>query len=92
MSDAIQDHTWDDLSPDGAIRYYEGDDPDGFAAEIKAEFGFDVTLGGEEHYVGANGEACHWRWEWTKERGYSFLIPHGFVEAIYGSERWPIGS
>jgi hypothetical protein len=29
---------------------------------------------------------------WTEERGYSFFLPPGVVEAVYGDERWPIGS
>jgi hypothetical protein len=86
-------HTWDDLYPDGAIRYYEGDDPDGFAAEIKAEFGFDVTEGGEEQIIDKWGGDCgSYRWAWNEECGFSFLIPSGYVEAVYGSERWPLGS
>jgi hypothetical protein len=35
------DTTWHDLFPEGRDIFYEGDDPAGFAAEIRAEFGFD---------------------------------------------------
>ena len=80
---------WDDLCPNGAIRYYEGDDPDGFVAEMKSEFGFDPTVGGEEHGVDANGRPWGHRWSWDNR---SFAIPAGLVEAVYGSYRWPIGS
>jgi hypothetical protein len=79
----IDSTTWDDLCPDGAIRYYEGDDPDGFVAEMKANFGFDPSEGGEARYC---------RRAWTEEPGFSFLIPAGLVEAVYGSERYPLGS
>jgi hypothetical protein len=84
--------SWDDLCPNGAVRYYEGDDPDGFAAEMVAEFGFDVTEGDEECGVDSNGREWSYRWAWTEKSGYSFLIPPGLVEAVYGSERWPLGS
>jgi hypothetical protein len=83
--------SWDELCPNGAIRYYEGDDPDGFAAEVKAEFGLDVTEKGDDGYQ-------RWTWdEWLEHEGerfqsFSFFIPAGFVEAIYGSQRWPLGS
>lgn len=84
--------TWDDLHPDGAIRYYEGDDPHGFAAEVKVEFGFDVTEAGEVHDIDETGYDHGCRWGGFPERDFSFCIPAGLVEAVYGSERWPLGS
>jgi hypothetical protein len=84
--------TWDDRYPHGAIRFYEGDDPEGFAAEIKAEFWFDVTEGGEEHGVDSTGREWGNRWAWDEEHGFSFLIPAGLVYAIDGSERFEVGS
>lgn len=84
--------TWDDLCPHGAIRHYEGDDPHGFAAEMLDLFGFDVTQGGEVHDVDENGVDHGYRWGRFPEHGFSFLIPAGLVEAVYGSERWPLGS
>jgi len=33
--------TWRELCPEGRDIFYEGDDPAGFAQQIKAEFGFD---------------------------------------------------
>jgi hypothetical protein len=57
-----------------------GDDPDGFAAEIKERFGLDVTKGGER----TNGYA------WTD--GYAFFVPPEHIDTIYGSGRWPLGS
>jgi hypothetical protein len=35
--------TWKELFPDGRFIFYEGDDPDAFAKEIKARFGFDPS-------------------------------------------------
>jgi hypothetical protein len=71
---------WDELCPDGAIRYYEGDDPDGFAAEMLALYNIDVReLAPTELFAG-----------WDEER--SFFIPAGLVGEIYGSDRWPLGS
>ena len=34
--------SWDELCPNGARRFYEGDDPEGFRAEMWEEFGFDT--------------------------------------------------
>jgi hypothetical protein len=34
-------YPWHELFPEGRDIFYEGDDPDGFAAQIRAEFGFD---------------------------------------------------
>lgn len=72
---------WNELCPNGAIRYYEGDDPDGFATEMRARYGFDVTEAYEDQWVRTN---------WQESR--SFAIPAGLVGEIYGSERWPLGS
>jgi hypothetical protein len=45
-------------------------------------FGIDVTAGSEEQWA-EWGE----RWDWHNR---SFFIPPGLVEAVYGSERWPL--
>jgi hypothetical protein len=73
--------SWDDLMPDGAIRYYEGDDPEGFAVEMRARYSFDVTETFEDEWSRTN---------WEEHR--SFFIPAGLVGEIYGSSRWPLGS
>ena len=46
------DATWRDLFPDGRVIFYEGDDPEGFRAQIRTEFGFDPgdTLSWEMSY------------------------------------------
>jgi hypothetical protein len=91
------DITWRELCPDGAIRYYEGDDPEGFRAEIKAEFGLDVADEYDEpgvlpikfgtwREVNGRGEPCE---PWQDLR---FFCPPEHIDAIYGSERWPLGS
>ena len=53
---------WQELHPNGRHIYYEGDDPEGFAQEILAEFGFDPSAdelwGGDAIMLGPNGE--HW--------------------------------
>ncbi|HSS12238.1 MAG TPA: hypothetical protein VLL25_20285 [Acidimicrobiales bacterium] len=78
--------TWDELCPDGAIRFYEGDDPDGFAAEMLALFGIDVRAPIPEDEW-ERGGYC-----WNEFRSYRFVIPPGLVGAVYGSDRWPLGS
>jgi hypothetical protein len=72
--------TWDELFPDGRIVFYEGDDPDRFAFEMRLR-GIDVRK------PPANlVDRVHW------DEGRSFYIPPGRMEEIYGSGRWSIGS
>lgn len=81
----------DALYPDGAMRFYEGDDPDGFASEMLELFGIDVSapydpgpllrgLGWDELI---DGEPCR-----------AFFIPGGLVGTIetQRTDRWPLGS
>jgi hypothetical protein len=80
---------WNDLCPDGALRYYEGTDPDGFAAEMMA-LGIDVRApipnnGGWDRPMG-------WDESVGNEQMRAFWIPAGRVGEIYGSDRWPLGS
>lgn len=74
--------TWDEMCPNGARRFYEGDDPEGFRAEMWEEFGFEVAADDPQYPPGG----------WTEDRGRVFTIPAGLVEKIYGSDRWPLGS
>jgi hypothetical protein len=75
---------WDELCPDGAWRFYEGDNPEGFAAEIKETFGFDPS------------EDPDWDKHVDDGRGgfpmRGFFVPAGLVGAVYGSGRWELGS
>ena len=74
--------TWDELCPDGALRFYEGDDPEGFRAEMLNEFGFDPAADHPEFPSGG----------WSAEHGWAFVVPAGLVGEVDGSERWPLGS
>jgi hypothetical protein len=82
---------WRDLYPNGRILYYEGDDPEGSAATIKAEFGFDVTQGGEFHHIDEHGHDHGYWWAWTEEAGFSFECPPEHLDAI-DSDRFPVGT
>jgi hypothetical protein len=88
--------------PDCFIRYYEGDDPDGFAAEMLAEFGIDVHAPdaepGEWQLVGGADPWDH-RVTGVDENGVAydypmraFILPGGLFDEIYLSGRWPLGS
>ena len=87
--------TWRELCPNGRVLYYEGDDPDGFRAQIKAEFGFDPA---DDYDPGPNLRRVPWGEEFELETGrrfrsYSFECPPEHLDAIYGDpHRWPIGS
>ena len=81
-----------DLWPEGRDIYYEGADPVGFAATIKAEFGFDPSddphWGGAPTMVGPFGEDL----EDPFGRVYRFHCPPEHLDAIHGSDRFPLGS
>jgi hypothetical protein len=83
---------WSELHPDGRDIYYEGDDPEKFAQEIRAEFGFDPSddelWGGPPIMLGLNGE----HWADLFDRIYYFHCPPEHLDEIYGSDRWPMGS
>lgn len=68
--------SWADIFPLGRDLFYEGDDPEGFAAQIRSEVGLDVSAG--------RG--------WAHARGWRFHCPPEFLDVIYGSERFPLGS
>jgi hypothetical protein len=84
--------TWRELFPKGRPIFYEGDEPQQFAEEIRTEFGFDPSADelwdGPGIMVGPNGE----RWADVWDRTHQFLCPPQHLDAIYGSQRWPMGS
>jgi hypothetical protein len=80
--------TWDELCPFGALRFYEGDDPDGFAAEMQARYGLDVRAPRPAGFEGR----LNWDSMIDGEPVRIFYIPAGLVEEIYGSDRYPLGS
>ena len=84
--------TWRELFPSGRSIFYEGDKPEKFTHEIQAEFGFDPTAdelwGGDAILLGPNGE--HFGDPFG--RIYMFKCPAEHLDAIYGGDRWPMGS
>lgn len=75
----------EDYWPTGRHVYYEGDEPEVFAATVKDEFGLDL----------ASDQA----WGKTIDDGdgdsfvsYGFHCPSELLGDIYYSNRWPIGS
>jgi len=78
------EHPWKDLFPQGRTIYYEGDDPEAFAQQVKTEFGFDPS-------------ASPWWGERNDEgeldvNSYKFHCPAEHLDAIYGTDRWRMGS
>jgi hypothetical protein len=69
-----------DLFPHGRHIFYEGEDPDGFAQQITAEFAFDVT------------KDPRWGDRHPDFISYGFDCPSSLLDAIYGSDRFPMGS
>jgi hypothetical protein len=76
---------WSELFPEGREIFYEGDDPVGFVKEIQTEFGFDPGLDPRwGKYI--DGE------DFDPFYSYGFICPAEHLDAIYGSERFPMGS
>lgn len=78
--------TWADLFPTGREVFYEGDEPDEFAADLAANYGFDPR---KDH---------RW-WEVIEGDGdteafvvYGFHCPPELLNAIYGNPAYPLGS
>lgn len=68
---------WSEMFPNGRTIFYEGDDPEGFVAEIKEKFCFDPSL--------SRG--------WNATLGYySFHCPAEHLDEVYGSGKYPMGS
>jgi hypothetical protein len=104
--------TWRELFPTGRGLFYEGDDPDGFAATIKAEFGFDPSTDPRwgAHYDAQPGDPAKidelrdWfdsdqsvpfnleNMPVREHTDYQFHCPAEFLDAIYGNNRFPLGS
>jgi hypothetical protein len=74
---------WSELYPDGVCICYKGDDPDGFAATVKQEFGFDPSA---DELWGHGPDVWDDDDEFSK---YEFFCAAGHLDAIYG--RFPMG-
>ena len=98
--------TWRELFPEGRHVFYEGDDPEGFCAEINAGFGFDPSnqachpdgCGWLSSTDRPGARICRDRLPWgitvegNESPTYFFWCPPEHLDAIYGSDRWPMGS
>jgi hypothetical protein len=77
-----------DLHPDGRNLWYDGDDPDGFVAELKARFGFDPSkspTGGRLLWgVPTPPRADDPEREWCT--AYPFYCPPQHLDAILSDE------
>jgi hypothetical protein len=84
--------TWAGRFPDGRTLFFEGDDRDGFIKVIAGEFGFDPSqapgdLTGMYDRLDDPREPT-----WDSEHGWAFHCPAEHLDAIYGSDRFPVGS
>jgi hypothetical protein len=78
--------TWAELFPAGRDIFYEGDDPDGFAAHIAERFGFDPRADrGWWDVIEGDGELAPFT-------AYRFRCPPEHLDAIYGNSTYPLGS
>jgi hypothetical protein len=75
---------WSDLFPEGRDIFYEGNDPVGFVRQIQSEFGFSPASDprwGER----IDGDGLSFT-------SHSFYCPSEHLDAIYGNNRFPVGS
>jgi hypothetical protein len=86
--------TWAELFPEGRGICYEGDDPEGFVAEILAEFGFDPSAdpAWRSNLLSGGYDGGDVLYEDPFGRSYWFHCPPEHLDAIYTSDRWPMGS
>jgi hypothetical protein len=83
LSDLI---VWaEDFFPEGRHIYYEGNEPEVFAVNVKDEFGLDVTLDPGWAQVIDDDEGGSFR-------SYRFHCPVELLGKIYYGSRWPMGS
>lgn len=75
----------EDYWPDGRHIYYEGNEPEVFAATIKDEFGLDVASDPSWAEVIDDDEGGSFK-------SYGFHCPVEHLGNIYYSNRWPMGS
>lgn len=88
MTTKADPRTWAKLFPRGRDIFYEGDDPDGFAEEIAATFGFDPR---SDHrwwdVIPVDGSD-----EFRADPYPQFYCPAEHLDAIYGNPEYPLGS
>ncbi|WP_250029750.1 hypothetical protein [Paractinoplanes maris] len=78
--------TWAELFPNGRDIFYEGDSPDDFAAEIAARYGFDPRTDKRWWEVIDGGG------DMEPFVSYRFHCPVHLLDAIYGNDKYPLGS
>lgn len=78
--------TWAELFPNGREIFYEGDDPDGFAVEIAAKYGFDPRTD-QRWWEVIEGDA-----ESEPFVVYGFHCPAVLLDVIYANPKYPLGS
>lgn len=78
--------TWRELFPEGRHVFYEGTDPDEFRQQIRDEFSFDP--GSDPGWGARVGDES----DPGSSLSYGFDCPPAHLDAIYGSDRFPLGS
>lgn len=89
--------SWRELFPDGRYIYYEGDDPEGFIEEVKTRFGFDPTANCLPNpicrgWFKDDAPVVDWKEEYAESKSFGFHCPPEHLDAIYGGDKYPMGS
>lgn len=78
--------TWSELFPAGRDLFYEGDSPDQFAVQLLEAHGFDPrTDPGWWEVIPGDGDM-------EPFAAYRFHCPVELLDAVYGSDAYPLGS
>ena len=77
-----------EMFPSGRTIYFEGDDPEDFARDMRVIFGFDVKSVPGHNIITDEPMA----YTWDQQHGWSFHCPAEYLDAVYGSGLWPMGS
>jgi hypothetical protein len=77
---------WSEIYPEGRELFYEGDDPAGFAAEINLNYDLDPAASPNwgVHIPASDGLNAF--------TSYAFHCPAKYLDTLYGTGRYPLGS
>ncbi|HEX6424781.1 MAG TPA: hypothetical protein VFZ79_14965 [Acidimicrobiales bacterium] len=82
--------TWAERFPEGRVICYEGDDPEGFAADVRERFGFDPSA--DPRWTSTDHEGAAEYGPDPFGRTHWFRCPAEHLDAVYSDDRYPTGS
>jgi hypothetical protein len=78
---------WSEMFPEGRDIFYEGMDPEGFAAAMRGQYSFDPSADPRwDQWIGDSPD------DPAGFTMYEFHCPAEHLDEIYGSGKWELGS